>query len=115
MTPVITLDHLAIEPGDPITGTVTWQGETPSVQVALRWETRGKGDTDREVLAQATLPAAGVVAVRFELTAPHQPFSCSGKLISIVYVVTASVAGSETSQEIVIAPGGKEVVLASAG
>ena len=115
MNPVITLDHPAGEPGDPITGTVTWQGATTSVFVTLRWETRGKGDRDRSVIASTTLPAAGVIAVRFALTAPHEPFSFSGKLISVVYVLTASVAGGETSQEIVIAPGGEEVVLASAG
>ncbi len=115
MKPVITLDSPAVEPGDPITGIVTWKGATQSVLVTLRWETRGKGDTDGEVVERATLPAVGVVAVRFALTAPHQPFSFSGKLISVVYFVTASVTGSETTQEIVIAPGGKEVVLASAG
>jgi hypothetical protein len=115
MNPVLALDHPAIEPGDPITGTVTWKGDIASVLVTLRWETRGKGDLDRRVVATTTLPAAGLVAVRFALTAPHEPFSFSGKLISVVYVVTASVANLEITQEVVIAPGGKEVVLASAG
>ncbi len=115
MNPVLTLDNLAVEPGDPITGTVTWSGATPSVVVTLRWETRGKGDLDSNVIGKATIPAPGVVAVRFALTAPHQPFSFSGKLISIIYLLTAAVAGGETTQELVIAPGGKEVVLASAG
>ncbi len=115
MNPVITLDSLVVEPGEPITGTVTWKGATTSVLVTLRWETRGKGDQDRSVIASTTIPASGVVAVRFALTAPHQPFSFSGKLISIVYFLTASIDGRETTQEVVIAPGGKEVVLASAG
>lgn len=112
--PTLTLDRAAVEPGDAITGSVAWTGAATTVSVSLRWETRGKGDQDTQVATSTTIPASNGT-VRFALTAPYQPFSFSGKLISIVYFVISSVDGVEARQEILIAPGGKEVVLASAG
>jgi len=116
---VLELDAAAVEPGEPITGTVRWTGRMTVFEVALRWETRGKGDKD--TLTVATKPVQVVDAqateARFELTAPHQPFSFSGELISLTYYVRVEDTDSERGwfeSEIVIAPGGKEVRLAGA-
>ena len=110
----IRLDSAAIEPGGTISGRVAWHGDATSLVVKLTWVTRGKGDQDTDVVAETTVPVAGQTDARFTLTAPFEPFTFSGKLISIVYYVTARVAGTETTTEIVIAPNGKEVVLATA-
>lgn len=111
--PTLTLDAAAIEPGEAITGSVAWVGTASQVSIGLRWETRGKGDQDTAVAASTTIPVGGLDTVRFALTAPYQPFTFSGKLISVVYFVVASVDGVEERKEIVIAPRGTEVVLAS--
>lgn len=110
---MITLDSAAIEPGGTISGRVAWHGAGSSLVVRLSWETRGKGDQDTGVVAETTLPVTGQTEARFTLTAPFQPFTFSGKLISIVYFVTAKVAGRESKTEIVIAPNATEVVLAT--
>jgi len=116
---VLELDAAAAEPGEPITGTVRWTGRMTVFEVALRWETRGKGDKDKLTVATKTVQVADREATeaRFELTSPHQPFSFSGELISLVYYVRAE--DTDTGHgwfeaEIVIAPGGKEVRLAGA-
>lgn len=112
MSVEITLDSTAIEPGGTISGRVTWPGAGSTLVVALGWVTRGKGDKDTDEVTATTIPVAGQTEARFTLTAPFQPFTFSGKLISIVYYVTAKVGIGEAKVEIVIAPGGKEVVLA---
>ncbi|MBA3457755.1 MAG: hypothetical protein H0T42_32030 [Deltaproteobacteria bacterium] len=110
------LDALAVDPGDPITGVVRWSATVESLEVLLRWKTSGKGDTDTEIVARAPLVIADQACeARFALTAPEQPVSFSGTLISLTYYVRVEdTAGGVFETEIVIAPGGKEVRLAGA-
>jgi hypothetical protein len=109
--PELILDAAAVEPGGTISGRVRWTGQASKLVVELRWETRGKGDRDRETVMTTTIPVSGTEG-RFSLTAPLAPFSFSGTLVSVLYFVTAKVAGGKAETEIVIAPGGAEVVLA---
>lgn len=111
------LDADAIEPGEPITGRVVWSAKVESLEVLLRWETAGKGDKDTAIVARApiTVPDPEAREARFALTAPEQPFSFSGSLISLTYYVRVEdPAGGVIDTEIVIAPGAKEVRLAGA-
>lgn len=116
-TLTLHLDSDAIEPGDPITGTVRWAGKVEALEAQLRWETSGKGTKDEQIVARAPVMIADhrTPEGRFALTAPEQPFSFSGTLISLTYFVRVEDADPEHGHieaEVVIAPGGKEVRLA---
>lgn len=115
----LQLDADAVEPGDPITGTVRWSGTVEALEVVLRWETSGKGTKDEQIVARAPVVVADHRSAegRFAMTAPEQPFSFSGTLISLTYFVRVADADLDQGHieaEIVIAPGGKEVRLAGA-
>lgn len=115
----LKLDADAVEPGEPITGVVGWSGDVEGLEVMLRWVTSGKGTKDESIVARASIAIADhqMTEARFTLTAPEQPFSFSGTLISLTYYVR--VEDSEPKHglyevEVVIAPGGKEIQLAGA-
>ena len=115
----LQLDADSVEPGDPITGTVRWQGRISGLEVLLRWETAGKGTKDTEIVERTAVVVAEheVREARFELVAPERPFSFSGTLISLTYYVRvehADARAGHIESEIVIAPGGTEVRLARA-
>ena len=78
-------------PGETISGTVSWSGldgTTDKLETRLLWYTEGKGSQDLEVVeslsSQLTRPDG---SSRFEFTAPTRPFSFSGKLISLRWVI----------------------------
>ena len=114
----ITLDdrHGAFEPGQPIGGRVSWRTDTTpeSVELQLFWYTQGKGTQDVGVAVTVPFdPAAATDERTFRIDAPHEPFSFSGTLISILWALELIVEpdiGVERL-EIVIAPRGKEVVV----
>ena len=115
----LKLDADAVEPGDPITGVVGWSGTVEGLAVVLRWETSGKGDKDTATVTRTPIVIADheTREARFTLTAPQQPFSFSGTLISLAYFVRIEDADPEHGMfevEVVIAPGGTEVQLARA-
>ncbi|RMF43447.1 MAG: hypothetical protein D6753_05160 [Planctomycetota bacterium] len=110
-------DQQAFQPGDTIAGTASWQdlSKPPErVEVRLIWFTRGKGDLDVGIHETRTLahPAeSGREPFRF--VAPDEPYSFSGKLISLVWAIEAiAFPSQEAAQvEIVVAPEGKEILL----
>lgn len=109
----LTLDRTAVEPGGTISGTARWTGTPTTLVIELGWKTRGKGDKDEDTVLTKKIPVADRKEARFEIDAPLQPFSFSGSLISLAYYVTASITGGTSVRaEVVIAPGGTEVVLA---
>ena len=106
----------AFAPGEAVAGTVSWRLDAPadSVEVRLFWYTRGKGTTDVQVVKaqhSAAPGAAGRKAFRFVL--PAEPYSFSGKLISLIWALEVVVQPGErsTRRELVVAPGGTEIVL----
>ncbi len=110
-------DRVAVVPGEEIEVVASWELDAPpeSVEVRLVWETRGKGDTDREIVWGTQVESPRVVDSRpFAVRLPHGPYSCSGKLISLVWhleVEALRKMGSAKS-EIVLSPHGSEVLLA---
>lgn len=107
------------EPGEAITGQIRWlRDESPrNVELRLCWNTRGKGTTDSDVAITLPLPdlrASG--SQPFTLRAPDQPYTFSGKLISLVWALELVVDSDEAFEriELVIAPGGREIELPSA-
>ena len=106
----------ACAPGEAVAGTVSWRLDAApdSVEVRLFWYTRGKGTTDVQIVKaqQFAAPrAAGRKTFRFVL--PAEPYSFSGKLISLIWALEAVVQPGERSarRELVVAPGGTEILL----
>lgn len=106
------------EPGAELRGQVEWELATPArrMEVRLFWYTRGKGTTDVQVLKihRFDVPTLrGREEFRFVL--PAEPYSFSGKLISLVWALEAIADPGErtTRLELVVAPEGKEIQLAT--
>ena len=108
--------RVAYAPGEPLTGTVSWQLDAPAtgVEVRLFWYTRGKGTTDVQVVKAKQFDAAGTRGRGdFRFVLPEEPYSFSGKLISLVWALEAIAQPGDRSQrlELVVAPGGRELIL----
>jgi hypothetical protein len=97
----IALDRPAavFRPGEPVTGAVRLRGDGGArirkVTVALEWRTSGKGNQAKggreEVVVGedvAIRPTADT-DLRFDLTAPHEPWTYSGEVLAIDWYVCA--------------------------
>ena len=102
-------------PGGTIGGRVTWQvdEEPRSAELRLFWFTSGKGTQDVGHIDTVTFQMPRMQDERaFSFTLPRQPFSFSGKLISLVWALELIVEpGSNVArQEFVMSGTGSEVV-----
>jgi hypothetical protein len=103
-------------PGEALSGTVSWRLDAAAdgVEVRLFWYTRGKGTTDVQVVKAQHFDSAGMSGQRsFRFVLPEEPYSFSGKLISLVWALEAVVQPGDRTQrlELVVGPGAREVVL----
>ncbi|MBI1370319.1 MAG: hypothetical protein GC162_16920 [Planctomycetes bacterium] len=108
-------NRTAFAPGQTIAGRIEWRLDQPADAIELRlvWHTAGKGTRDAAIAQTHRIERPGSVSSEaFEMTAPNGPYSFSGKLISILWAMEAVIEPSESSTRIdlVIAPGGREVV-----
>jgi hypothetical protein len=106
----------AYKPGETISGRVSWQvDEAPqSAELRLFWYTSGKGTQDVENVDSVVFQTPQTNDGRaFSLTLPRQPYSFSGKLISLLWALELIVEpGSNVErQELVMSASGVEVVL----
>ena len=104
------------KPGDTISGRVTWQVDAPpeSAELRLFWYTSGKGTQDVENVDLVAFQTPQQNDDRtFSFTLPRQPYSFSGKLISIIWALELIVEpGSNVErQTVVMSASGREVVL----
>ena len=111
-------ERVAVVPGEEIEVVASWELDAPpdSVEVRLVWETRGKGDTDREIVWGTQVDGPRVVDSRtFTVRLPHGPYSFSGKLISLVWQleVEARRKLGTAQREIIVSPQGSEIMLAT--
>jgi hypothetical protein len=115
----ISLDqsNTGFRPGETIVGTVSWSdlGEhSDKLETRLVWYTEGKGNQDIEVVkslpSQVTQPDG---SARFEFTAPTRPFSFTGKLISLIWVIEVVVFPSREGyrEPITLSLDGSEIKL----
>jgi len=115
MNASIKLPKTEFAPGETINGHVSWHGsqDVRMAEVRLFWQTRGKGSVDVGVVAVEKLDLPGPIGQgTFSFVAPQAPPSFSGRLISLVWGVELVLEpGESASQDIVIAPGGKEIPL----
>lgn len=107
-------------PGETLRVSALWAlPEKPeSVEVRLFWYTQGKGTQDVGVVKTERIDApdaAGERAVTFQL--PQQPWSFSGKLVSLLWAVELVVepGGRVARGEFTLSPDGAEILLHGGG
>jgi hypothetical protein len=110
----------AYKPGEPLSGRVAWRvGDQPeSAELRLFWYTSGKGTQDVGVVNTMTFASPRTDDHRdFTIPLPREPYSFSGKLISLTWAIELIVepGGHVDRQEIVLSASGEEVVLSSEG
>jgi hypothetical protein len=108
----------AFQPGETISGTATWSlPEAPaSAELSLFWHTRGKGTEDMDVVHKLSFPNPMAQESRpFTLSLPQAPYSFSGKLISLIWVIelSADFFKEVARVEIVLSPSKKEILIGS--
>jgi hypothetical protein len=103
-------------PGETITGVARWEAVRPPAWLAVRlfWYTTGKGTQDVGVVSeQRSEQPAAIGEQVFRFTAPAHPPSCSGRLVSVRWAL--ELVGDHDQVvpriDLVIAPGGREVLL----
>ena len=103
-------------PGDILKGRASWFSDEPltSLELRLFWYTQGKGTQDVAIVETETFTNLGRQGERdFQFTLPSSPYSCSGKLLSIVWALELiSQPGDVTTRHgLTIAPGGTERII----
>lgn len=109
-------NQTAYRPGEEIGGAAHWELERmpKSAEVRLCWFTRGKGTEDSAVVETIHFEAPQQGDVRtFAFRAPAEPYSFSGKLISLIWCVELVIQPGDFFEriEITLGPQGKEVLL----
>ena len=89
----IQLDQTSSEfqPGTIISGKVIWSAAAATNKVELRlfWFTEGRGTQDIELIEERSWDAQGQTEQAFEFTLPTEPYSFSGRLISLQWALEA--------------------------
>lgn len=115
----ITIDEgkRAYQPGEIISGKLTWQLPEPadSAELRLFWFTQGKGDEDVEIVERMQAQPAQRGELSFRFTLPGSPYSFSGKLISLTWAIEGIIGDEHYREEFVLSPTGREIVIAKAG
>lgn len=115
----LTLDSTNCKPREQLRGRASWQlSDAPqSVEIRLFWYTSGKGDRDTSLVDSKRFQQVGSSDEQeFEFRLPREPYSFSGKLISLVWAVEVVIepGGGIAREEFVLAPEGREVQLSNA-
>lgn len=104
------------QPGDVLKVSALWAlpAKPTSLEARLFWYTRGKGTEDVCIVKTESLTnveSAGEQALRFTL--PAEPWSFSGKLISLIWAVelVAEPGGKSARCEFTLSPDGFEILL----
>jgi hypothetical protein len=110
----------AWNPGDVLSGRVSWRVGAPPASAELRlfWYTSGKGTQDVGVVDRVVFAAPRADDHRdFSLPLPREPYSFSGTLISLAWAVELLVepGGHVDRRELVVSPTGREVVIGHEG
>ncbi len=112
------LDNLAYTPGETLRGEVSWKVDlmknSHGGEIRLFYYTSGKGTRDVETINTVEV----VITVEsgsqaFEFHLPSEPYSFSGKLVSLIWAVEFQVLESDETErlEFVLSPSGQEIDL----
>lgn len=104
----------AFVPGEPITGQVAWDLDQASERVVLRlyWQTSGKGTQDSGIVGEEVFEMVSARDERdFSFAGLEGPYSFSGKLITVSWLIEAYAEPGEgfAEQVITLSPTGQEV------
>jgi hypothetical protein len=107
------------EPGSELIGQLTWNlSKSPDrVELRLFWSTFGVGIAESKVIDAVTFDKLLTFDSRpFRFRLPTFPYSYRGKLMSLSWVLEATIFPSRRNvrKHFILAPDGKEVVLPSA-
>jgi hypothetical protein len=110
-------NKIKYRPGEEVSGKALciFDEEPEAVEIRLFWYTEGKGSQDVEIVDVVRIDSPGTRReVEFKFTFPRQPYSFSGKLISLVWAVEAVALPSEQTERlgITVSPTGREISLA---
>jgi hypothetical protein len=97
-------------------GTVTWVLPKPTdvLELRLLWRTRGIGTSDMQVVDRVRFENPKPMEERpFRLRLPPGPYSFSGKLVSLGWMLELVTLPQEesVSVDLVLSPTGQEIVL----
>jgi hypothetical protein len=110
----LRVNRTGFSPGDTVTGTATWQLDSPPKDATLHllWTTKGKGTTDIEIVqTQHFSNPQARDNQPFTINLPNAPYTFSGQLISLIWKLELNVDDQTEALEIIIAPNGREVLL----
>lgn len=113
-TIIIDCGQKVVHPGETVSGKVLWELEKKprGVELELRWYTSGRGTADTEVFETISAEDPDTIGeLAFSFVMPEAPYSFSGKLISVIWALTA-VAHKKKAQaehQLILSPTGKEV------
>ena len=112
------LDNLAYTPGEFLRGEVNWKVDlmknSNGGEVRLFYYTSGKGTRDVETIATHKVDIRTEVgSQKYEFQLPGEPYSFSGKLVSLIWAVEFQVLESDETErlEFVMSPDGQEIDL----
>lgn len=112
-----TLDgRTSFQPGETISAAAEWElGAAPqAIEARLFWHTSGKGNPDLAIVQTLHWERLAARDRReFEFRLPREPFSFSGKLISLAWAIelVELPTGESARLEIVVSPTGREILL----
>ncbi|MEM8933648.1 MAG: hypothetical protein AAGE94_20835 [Acidobacteriota bacterium] len=115
----VQLERSEYRPGETVEGSVRWtvSGDAfDSLAISLLWFTEGKGTEDSAVIDRREVASpAGQGAEHFAFRLPAFPWSASGKLVSIVWAIEASLepGGAVAVARLISAPDARERLLGS--
>ena len=106
----------AFAPGDEVRGSVKWARAFPPelIELKLIWTTSGRGSEDVEVVETIAFENPELEGMRsFRLRLPDSPYSFSGKLVSLTWMLELVVRPEDAAERltIIIAPNNKEITL----
>ena len=113
----LDLNATDYEPGDELSGQVAWNlDRSPKVvTVSVGWYTKGRGTEDEEIVWQQEWKTDENGDIQgFHCQLPEAPLSYIGKLIQIIWYVSAETkkGRAHTQTEIIVAQQGQVVRLA---
>ena len=112
------LDNLAYTPGEVLRGEVTWKVDlmknSNGGEIRLFYYTSGKGTRDVETIETHIVDIRTEIGSQsYDFQLPGEPYSFSGKLVSLVWAVEFQVMESDETErlEFVMSPDGQEIDL----
>lgn len=107
-------DDAAYIPGEPITGQVSWDLDRAPDTITLRlfWQTSGKGTQDMGIAQEEVFELVSLRETRsFVFEGVEGPYSFSGKLITVAWIIEAVAKPGEGFGEttLTLSPTGLEV------